>query len=108
LGREAGSFTEEIESPIQGTAKDGPEEIDDSFAVRGVEIFVDLSPKIEYRYKNNGAGYKGNDGGMEDSCGERVAQKEVKSGTHSRSDIPGKTYIAKENDPFANVRSAPY
>ena len=54
LGREAGvSGAEKFASPIQGIARDGPNEIDESLAVRGLD--VDLSPKIVQNNENNEA-----------------------------------------------------
>jgi len=45
LGRESGAGPEKIESPMQGIAKDGPDETDESFAVRGIDEVAEFMPK---------------------------------------------------------------
>jgi hypothetical protein len=54
LGREIRPRPDKIGSPIPGIAKDGPDEFDESFAVRRLEVLVDLSPKIEPKNENKG------------------------------------------------------
>ena len=45
-----------VESPIEGVVRDGPNGIDECFAVRGLDELVDLRPKRAQKKEKNGAG----------------------------------------------------
>jgi hypothetical protein len=67
LGREFEVFGvdgcgKKVESPIQGVIADGPDDVDESFAVRGLDELVDLSPNRAQKEENARAGEEEDEG----------------------------------------------